>query len=79
MEPKSGSPFKPNRFQGKKRRNNNWMNSAPGRGGSKFNPKKGNNTKKANPSLKTPPRKGESEIKFIDNKKRYWCSNTIGD
>ena len=60
MEPKSGSSFKPNRFQGKKRRNNNWMNSAPGRGGSKFNLKKGNNTKKANPSLKTPPKKGES-------------------
>jgi hypothetical protein len=26
------------------------------------------------PALSTPPKRGESEIKFFENKKRYWCS-----
>ena len=33
-----------------------------------------NNSKKGNSALKVPPKSGESEIKFFDNKKRFWCS-----
>ena len=33
-----------------------------------------NNTKKSNSSSKwAPPKNGESEIKHIDGKKKYWC------
>ena len=76
MEVKHSNPssnsFKPNRFQKKKR--NISTNYGPGRNGARFNNKRNSNGKKANPALKTPPKKGESEIKFIENKKRYWCA-----
>ena len=48
--------------------------AATGRNGSK--PKNRNNRigRRLDPELTTPPKNGESKIKYFQNKKRYWCT-----
>ena len=63
-DPKKGKPFK-----GKDGKKNKQFNSSDK--SKRNNPKR--NGKEKNPALTTPPKRGESEIKFIDGTKRYWC------